>query len=194
MQIEILSVSKPTFHQTAQGGYNKVEVAFKNEHGEIKGKSIVDWTNKNVYEYLTNTKQGDRVEITAEQSGKFWNWVDAKSAGSDSTPAQGNPGPASDNNRHESGGRPAAAARGRVAGSNYETPEERAIRRAFEVKKHRQIGRQGCINAAINTISRDGTKELDIELVLRIAKTYEEFVFGEEQSGGQGAVGEKIPF
>jgi hypothetical protein len=67
---------------------------------------------------------------------------------------------------------------GKVTGSNYETPEERAIRREFERTKHRQIGRQGCINSAINLLVHNaGKSSISASVVISTAKELEDFVF-----------------
>ena len=72
-------------------------------------------------------------------------------------------------------------AAGRVTGSNYETPAERAIRRAFEEKKHKQIGKQGSINSAIAFLQAVNPKGIpnDVTVVLAVAKQFNEFAFSE---------------
>jgi hypothetical protein len=187
MQIDVIDVSKPAFTKTDKGGYNKIEVAYK-EGGKVTGKQLVDFgAGKSVYDFfIANPKPGS-VVITTEKNGKYVNWTAVAPATAGAS-----------NQSQESEAPPAAAgtgSRGRVTGSNYETPEERTLRRDFDKLKHRQIGRQGCINAAINTLARDGTKELDTAQVLAIAKVYEDFVFGTVQSNAVSETyqGEPVP-
>lgn len=188
MQIEVIDVSKPTFTKTDKGGYNKIEVAYKAD-GKVTGKQLVDFgVGKSVYDFFIANPKPGTVEVTTEKNGKFVNWTGVATASSRQT----NPGEESSTptSTGSTGG-----GRSRVTGSNYETPEERAIRRDFEKVKHRQIGRQGCINAAINTLARDGTKELDTAQVLAIAQVYEAFVFGTDAPNAvsEQYQGEKVP-
>lgn len=198
MQIEVLSISQPAFTKTPKGGYNKIEVAYKND-GKVQGKVLVDFDNKEVpnqskvYEFFTNAKQGDVVDVALEKGEKYWNWtavtkfIPSAEIEKDPRKIGGTPENSSDNDGKQSGGRPYAG-RGRVAGSNYETPGERAARQRY-------IVRQSSVSNAITTLARDGTKALDPKEVIEIAKVYEAFVYGEKQESAPEAVGEEdVPF
>lgn len=183
MQIEVLSVSQPAYTKTANGGYNKIEVAYKGDDGKVTGKQLVSFgAGQSVYDYFTTkVKQGDKLEITTEKSGKYTNWTAvAPASAGQSTAAQ------EQKSTGETGS--TGSGRGRVTGSNYETPEERARRQVY-------IVRQSSITAAIATLARDGTKELDPAKVIEIAQVYEAYVFGKEQSNAISEVykGEPVP-
>lgn len=149
MQIEILSVSAPAFVKTARGGYNAIEVAYKNlskDKSPIEGKKLVDFAAPDVYKILVEAKAGERLNVTSEkgQDG-FWKWTSVSGAegavGGAPQEAQGAAVDSRPNVQPES--------RGRVTGSNYETADERKERREFERQKHRQIARQASLNTAV---------------------------------------------
>lgn len=184
LQLEILSVGTPSFTKTARGGYNSIELAFKNHSfdGKVEGKKLVDFNDKAVFEQVKALKPGQHILVTAEkgENEQFWKWSAiavgeapvAQAVGDSGGPAAGNVQPAT-------GESSVGPAKGRVVGNTYETPEERALRRTFEEKKHRQIGRQGCINSAIATLSSMG-EPFDTGNVIEKAKEYELFVFGSD--------------
>lgn len=186
MQIEVLSVSQPSFTKTEKGGYNKIEVAYKSD-GKVAGKQLVDFgTGKSVYDYFIANKGSGIVEITTEKSGKFVNWtaVATATAGTPNTaPQQDTASSAS-----SAGSTSPATGRGKVTGSNYETTEERAKRQIY-------IVRQSSVSNAIATLAREGTKALDPAEVITIAKVYEAYVFGKEQPNAVSETyqGETVP-
>lgn len=185
-QVEIINVTTPSFVKTQKGGYNVVEVAYKKD-GKVEGKKILDFAAPSVYKAVVQLKPGEVIWVTSEKSDNgFWNWT-AVSTGQAEGP--------SDGNTEEDVGeiqpdKPTKAAVGRkpgpvarVSGNTYETAEERALRRAFEEKKHRQIGRQGCINSAIAILTSGDDTTTSVAAVLSVAKELEAFVFavGEDQ-------------
>jgi hypothetical protein len=180
MQIDVIDVSKPAFTKTDKGGYNKIEVAYK-EGGKVTGKQLVDFgKGKSVYDFfIANPKPGS-VVITTEKDGKYINWTAVATAAAGSS-----------NQSQESEAPPATTgtgSRGRVTGSNYETSEERAKRQVY-------IVRQSSVSAAIATLARDGTKELEVSKVIEIAKQYEAYVFGKDQPNAVSETyqGEPVP-
>lgn len=173
-QFEILSVGQITKTPTARGGsYSSVEVAYKDlsNGGKVEGKKIVDFNSKEVFNGVQQLKQGDVISVTLDKDPKgYWQWTgfapSEAGAASSNTVTQSRTG-----NVTASG-----TVGGKVAGSNYETPAERKLRRDFEEKKHRQIGRQGCLNAAINFTIGD---DLNSDEIIALAKEFEAFVFAE---------------
>lgn len=61
---------------------------------------------------------------------------------------------------------------GKVVGSNYETPEERAKRQVC-------ITRMGCLNSAIASLGAGAKSALDPNVVLDLARAYEQFVIAD---------------
>lgn len=175
--IEVVGITGPSFVKTPRGGYNALEVAYKKD-GKIEGKKLVDFANPAVFQTMKNAKSGQTFAVTAEKDdNNFWQWTGVSEAdASEQTGTETNQAVGGS----ETGDTPTPSkntgGRGKVTGSNYETPDERAIRRAFDVTKHRQIGRQGCINSAINYMNAN-FKEVTVEDIIETAKKFEEFVF-----------------
>lgn len=180
--LEIISVTGPEFVKTPRGGYNFVEVAYKKD-GKVAGKKLIDFANKGVFNFVKGLKQGDKIEVTAEKdSNDFWQWTNAalasgasESVGEADAEVEQTEG-STDAGSETTTSRSPVRGRGKVTGSNYETPEERAIRREFDRVKHRQIGRQGCINSAIAYMNAN-FKEITVEDILETAKKFEDYAF-----------------
>lgn len=171
--IEVLSVNGPTFVKTARGGYNTLEVAYKNLsfNGKVEGKKLVDFTNPTVFAEAKALQPGQKVFVNQQKGDddKYWNWSSI-SVGSDTPEAEtseggaGNSGgvsapvPAESNPRAGSKG-------GRVIGSTYETPEERARRQVY-------IVRQSSFTAAQEFLA----KPAELKEVFEVAEKIEEWV------------------
>jgi hypothetical protein len=186
LALEIINVGTPVHTKTARGGYNSLELAYKNHsfEGKVEGKKIVDFNDKQVFQFLQGLKQGDHITVTAEkgETDQFWKWAAVEK--SDGSGAAGTPSVPSSDGESASGEQHVPStggsrhATGRVVGNTYETPEERALRRTFDKVKHRQIGRQGCINSAIAILNSDKTSNgFSVEEVVEVAKELEQFVF-----------------
>ena len=175
LTLEILNVGEVGYTKTARGGYSTLEVAYKNE-GKVEGKKLVDFNNKDVFNFVKDLKPGDVIQITTEkkEEDKFWNWVGVTIAtGGVAVPAaSGAPTVATNTN---------VKSVGRVTGSNYETPEERA-------KKQVYIVRQSSISSAIEFAKQQGNVP-SIEDILEVAAEFEAFVF----STGETPVADDIP-
>lgn len=162
MQINILSVTQETI-PTAKGSYDKLELAFKDETGTVKGKKIMSFGDSAVaFKALKDAKQGEFYQITAEKQGEFWVWTKVSKDTGNLAAA-----------RPELQSKPAAVG-GKVTGSNYETPEERA-------KKQVYIVRQSSISNAIEFLTKNSTTRTVSE-VLQIAKEFETHVFAMDPS------------
>jgi hypothetical protein len=125
MQIDVIDVSKPAFTKTDKGGYNKIEVAYK-EGGKVTGKQLVDFgKGKSVYDFfIANPKPGS-VVITTEKDGKYINWTAVATAAAGSS-----------NQSQESEAPPATTgtgSRGRVTGSNG--TKELEVSKVIEIAK-----------------------------------------------------------
>lgn len=184
--IEVLSVSQPTYTKTAKGGYNQIEVAFKKD-GKVDGKKLIDFKFPEVYKAVVAMKQGDKATVTSEKNDgdKYWTWIlvspltgsagtTEENKGADKQPEQ----PAVDHAGVDKRDQAAPAARGRVTGSNYETPAERARRQVY-------IVRQSSITAAIELLklqmsAGETTANFDVDPVVEIARKFEAYVFEKE--------------
>lgn len=162
MQITIIGVSIEDV-KTAKGGYQKADVAYKDEQGKTQGKKVMSFVNQKVFDVLKQAKSGDVFDVQSEKdANNYWQWVgitSGNSAPTSSTPAAmksvtGNPSPK----------------------STYETPEERA-------KKQVYIVRQSSISAAIE-FSKNVKALKSVEEVLATAKLFEEHVFEEQKTVG----------
>lgn len=178
--IEVINVSAPKYTKTANGGYNAIEVAFKRD-GKVDGKKLVDFNGKDnpygksVYDFFVALKGGENVEVEAQKGEKFWNWIGVTPVGKaeqSSSPAnapQSDTEQPSGDSGNKPRGRPVGSTRGRVTGSNYETPAERAKRQVY-------IVRQSSITAAIELLKSQGAP-FDTGNVIEKARQFEEFVF-----------------
>lgn len=185
--IEVINVSAPKFTKTAGGGYNSIDVAYKRD-GKTDGKKLVDFDAKGqpggkaVYDLLSQAKEGQSFEIEAIKGEKFWNWVSAQSAsgsGESGSKTESDTKSTDSNSVGESGSKSSGSTRGRVAGSNYETPEERALRREADRVRQYYIVRQSSISSALEYLkSATGEVEDSVESVIEVAKKFETYVFG----------------
>jgi len=160
MQITVLSATKQQATSKAGKPYSFIELAYKGEDGAVKGKKVMPFgESKPVHDALALAQGGEAYNITAvkNEGTGYWDWVAAsKSDGSIQQAPQAG------------GTRTAApAAGGKVTGSNYETPEERA-------KKQVYIVRQSSITAALTFL---GGKAKSTDEVIKIAKEIEAYVF-----------------
>lgn len=183
--IEVINVSAESEVKTAAGGYRTIEIAFKKQ-GKTDGKKLVDFTNKEVYKFFNSQNlAGKSVRIVSEKKDgeKYWNWISAELSteatetgptqkdGADEQSAPGSDGPSA-----ASGAKGATGTRGRVTGSNYETPAERALRREADRVRQFYIVRQSSITSAIE-ICKTNTGKAPVKDVLDIADALERHVF-----------------
>jgi hypothetical protein len=159
MLITLVDVSTPQVTKTAKGQYQAIEVSYKNEQGQIQGKKLMSFSNPTVFKAIQEFAKGDilNVEATKDDQG-YWQWKAVQK--SDGTEPVKTSAP--------------AGSGGRVTGSNYETPEERAKRQVY-------IVRQSSISSAIDLLKSNGN-DVKVDNVLAVAKQLEAFVFGNESS------------
>lgn len=156
MQITIINVSAPS--TPAGKKYQVIEVAYKDESGKVNSRKIMSFANPQVFKDLQGFVNGDVVDVTAVKEGDYWQWKAVKKLDG-SAPAQATSSPAKG---------------GKVLGSNYETPEERAKRQVY-------IIRQSSISSAISALAVGAKSAPSAESILELAKKFEEFVFSEEK-------------
>lgn len=163
VNIKVISVEN-TFVPTAKGGYNKLEVSYKNlESNKVEGKILMSFgLTADVYKALADAKSNDLFQITSEKKpgndGKeYWTWLKAVQAAPgamiESKPASvGNAAPK----------------------SNYETPEERAKKQVYIVK-------QSSISAAIQALSIGAKTPPSPDTIIEVAQKFVDYVFAQEQ-------------
>ena len=163
--IEVIDVATPTFVKTAKGGYNIVEIAYK-EDGKVSGKKIVDFANPEVYKAVLELKAKDAATVVIEKEAgrdgkEYWQWKSVTPGAiqqvSDSTAQSASSTPS------------ARTPAGRVTGSNYETAEERAAKQVY-------IVRQSSITAALKYFEQTNA-DVTVNDVITLAETFKEFVF-----------------
>ncbi len=164
MQIQIIGVSIEDV-KTAKGGYQKADVAYKNEQGKTEGRKVMSFANQKVFDTLKQAKSGDIFDVKSEKdANNYWQWTSIIPSMSGSAPNV-----------------PAAPTRAPTGfpspKSTYETPEERA-------KKQVYIVRQSSISTAVE-FSKNVKTLKSVEEVIATAKLFEEYVFAEpKQSAG----------
>lgn len=127
--LEIINVGAAAEVKTAKGGYKSVEVAFKQD-GKVAGKKLVSFTNEAIFAQVQTLKPGDVVDVTMEKDkNDYWQWTAIVPAGSNGeTTVTGKA-------VVESVANSSRGQTGRVTGSNYETPAERASRQRYIVRQ-----------------------------------------------------------
>lgn len=170
MQTKIVSVDVEWVGSGAKK-YGKATVVHDAGKGEKK-QYLVSFKNPEVFKKVQELV-GQTVDVENVKDGDFWTWKTISVSGS----AASAPGPTGS----------AAAGTTRVAGSNYETKEERAARQVLIVK-------QSSLNAAVATLTPGAKTALDPKEVLRQAQEYTDWVFGKDQEGSIESMQDDIPF
>ena len=148
---------------TAKGSYQVIDLAYKNKsfQDKLEGKKVMSFTNKDVFAALQKAQFGDVFEVSRVKNDKgFWDWTAVNTGG------------AGVNVSNASSGSPVVASpvKGTVTPkSNYETAEERAARQVL-------IVRQSSISSAVDLAVANKVK--DPQEVIKIAQTFEAYVFG----------------
>lgn len=155
MQIQINLISA-TSAQVPGKKYKQIEVAYKNDKGEIKGKKFADFGVKSGLDVLLGAKAGDTLNVEILKEGEYWNWKEI-SKGDGSAPAS----PLA----------PKAGGYSSVPSRDFESKTERAARQVL-------IVRQSCLSTAVAALAT-GKASVDIDAVLSVARIFEDFVFEE---------------
>lgn len=159
--ITIQEVNKE-FKTKGKGKWSELQVTYT-DNGKNFQKKIISFQNPAVFEALQDAKQGDNYDVTVTKDGEYYNWSSAKKVDKDVAANTA----------------PAAPSSGRVLGSNYETAEERALRREFEKIKQLYIVRQSSISNALDYLKAtnpDGT--FGLADTIDIAQQFVDFVYG----------------
>lgn len=155
MQIQLISV---TANKVPGKKYEKLEVAYKNDKGEIKGRNVMSFGIKEGLKLLKEASPGTMLDVDLVKEGEYWNWVGIRPAGS---------APAATTSSATAPTKPST-----YSGRDFESKEERAARQVL-------IVRQSCLANAIETLKTDKVSP-PADAVLRLAQVYEQFVFGRD--------------
>lgn len=180
MQISVIDVGQPTTHASSNGrSYEMIEVAYKNEMGQIQQKKLMSFKNPDVYKTALTWEKGATVHVQAEKNEKgYWEWIGLGEEAVASAPKPATSAPKSNTTR--------------VTGSNYETKEERAARQVM-------IVRQSSISSAVSALTASNSIP-KTEDILQMAKSFEDFVMGKEPvsankaDGGVDNFEDDVPF
>jgi hypothetical protein len=166
-QIKFIT-SETEFVKTAKGGYNKINVTYKDPNGKIVSRGIFDFAKPAIFKAFKDANANDLFDVEEIKNDKgYWEFVTVTKS----------MGPAVEHTSEPtvSTGVSIPKATGGVVAprSNYETPEERAFRQ-------RLIVRQSSIGHALEFLPLSGEKKSTKEEVIKLARYFESFVYGEE--------------
>jgi len=166
MIITILAVTVETVQSTKGAPYKKMEVAFKDSTGAVKGKKIVSLYAKDIFPILEQAVSGEVFDVTTVKEGEFWVWKAIVKAGAPAAAVS-------------SGGYSAApAAKG---GSTYASADERAKTQVY-------IVRQNGLTNAVALAAAVGDKKATPESIIKVAAQFAAFVL--DTHFDDGVVGE----
>lgn len=129
--------------------------------GEARTQKIMSFSNPSVFKNVQTFNAGDVVEVEVTKNEAGYNeWTKAeKASGGETSPTTG------------------ASSSGRVVGSNYETPQERADNRI-------RIVRQSSLSNAIATLAAGG-EPVSSNDVLDLAQRYFDWVYASPDDSDQ---------
>ena len=157
--------------KTAKGGYNKLNATYKAPDGKIVSRGIFDFAKPAIYKAFDQAAPNDVFDVEEEKNAKgYWEFVTVTKATTINSTTVDSGGAAS--------GTTGGAVTGKSGGmaaprSNFETPEERA-------ERQRYIVRQSSLGHAIELATLNGDKKAATADIIKTAKTFESFVFGEQ--------------
>jgi hypothetical protein len=174
MQITIVDVA-PAVTKTASTGrqYQEIELMFKDNTGKPSSRKIMSFT-QDLFRAVQGLQRGANVYVNRQKNDKtgYWDWVSI---------GEGAP---------EVGQQPqqqaSASPTTRVAGSNYETKEERAARQVM-------IVRQSSLSTAVSALGIGGKTPIDVNQVIDYAKVLEAYVLGLDKAVDFESMEDDIP-
>lgn len=194
MDIKIIAVEQVTKTGKTGKPYQVLEATFKNlTFNKTETKVIMSFgSQKSAYEMLSLAQSGEEYSVQVQKNDAGYNdWISVTKGAGTNQGAQQAPQAAA-----------AAPVRGAAQGSatpvksssTYATAEERAKIQIY-------IVRQSSLSAAINTLAAKPGTALNPEDVIKVARQYEDFVFGtepedvgtEDYSGGVADMTNDIP-
>jgi hypothetical protein len=156
----LVSITKVEI-ETAPKGYKVATVNYLKD-GKEELRKIMSFAAPKAFEVLAGlTDFPVDANITLEKKGQYWNWTGVEVGGKASAPQ-------------------AKASTGKVIGSNYETPAERARRQVY-------IVRQSSVASAIEYFKGRDPKGIQVnpQEVIDTAKVFEQYIFDLGQAVGE---------
>lgn len=158
MLINIIDVGQPNTRASANGrSFQEMEITYKDESGKIGSKTLRSFSNPGVFNTAKSWQKGDQINVISQKDEKgYWQWtgISLGNEGAQQVKPQ------------------ASAQPTRVAGSNYETKEERAARQVM-------IVRQSSLSNAVAALAVGGKASLDAQAVIDYAKKLEAYVLNQ---------------
>lgn len=138
------------------GKYKSAVVTY-NREGKEQTKTIPAFAAKDVFNSLIALKSFPvDANVTLKKEGQYWNWVGIEITSGEQAA-------------------PAAKPAGKVIGSNYETPEERARKQVY-------ITRSWSVTCAMEFLKHNSPKNaITVDDVLGVAKQFEGHVFAQPE-------------
>lgn len=159
MQITIVDVAPAVAKTTSNGRmYQELEVTYKAADGKVTAKKLMSFSNPGVFQKASTLLKGNVVDVTTVKNAKtgYWDWTAINEGGE--TVAQPE--------------RSASPSPTRVAGSNYETKEERAARQVM-------IVRQSSLSTAAAALTVGAKSSPTATDLISYAKQLELYVLGQ---------------
>lgn len=176
-QVEIVQVKPPVAIARGRGKWRELEVVYK-DNGKVEGRKFVDFEYKDVFDVLTNAKEGEVYDISREKvlgkdNVERWKWTGIVNVGSAGAAAGGTVGESSENS---------TANAGAVQPTDRQRAADKQSGRSVggivpEALRQRLIVRQSSISAAVILANAQGDSSL--ANVLELAKAFEQHVFNE---------------
>lgn len=143
-------------------------------NGQNRKQTVMSFSNPAVFAYVSKIQAPTNVAVTVTKNAKGydeWAAVEPVTADAPASPVK-------------AAGAPSG---GKVVGSNWETPEERA-------KRQLMIVRQSSISNAIEFIKFKELNDATSATVLNLAQEFVDFVYGtEEKLGSMDGIEQDIP-
>lgn len=160
MQITIVDVAPAVAKTTSNGRmYQELEVTYKAADGKVTAKKLMSFSNPGVFQKASTLVKGNVVEVTTVKNAKtgYWDWT-AINEGGEVVAQPERSAPQSTPTR--------------VAGSNYETKEERAARQVM-------IVRQSSLSTAAAALTVGSKSSPSATDLISYAKQLEQYVLGQ---------------
>jgi hypothetical protein len=179
MQIKIVSVTvEKVAGKGKSQGYEKAEVVYRDDRNEVKTKNIVSFANPSVFNAVKNAQANDTFDVSVTKDDKgYYQWTSVTQ--SDGTTPTASISKASEGKQ----GAPLGTGR-----SNFETPEERALRQ-------RLIVRQSSLSTAVEVLTTGAKAPPSKDDVFSLAEQFHDWVYQKPDLFDQpNDINQDIPF
>lgn len=165
MQIKVVNVTVEKKAPAAgrKQGYKMAEVVYRDDRNEVKTKKLVSFKEPKVFETLESASTNEAFEVEQRKDGDYWVWTSVTKV-DDSQAAMATTQSASKASSGTSG----------LGRSNYETPEERALRQRLIV---RQSSLAQAIEFAKFATAHDANQAFSQNDIKVIAEDFHDWVY-----------------